>query len=78
MMVEGSFESIIRLLRDSESLPRLARVQRLRLAQATDRGRRDTPLAEGTLRADLVLDAFYGKPEEPAPASSAGSKGGSK
>lgn len=57
MMLEGPFLSIVDMVREIEGLPRLVRVQRVRIAR-TDRGKFED--AGNQLRADLVLDAFYG------------------
>jgi hypothetical protein len=57
MTLDGTFLQIYEVTRYLESLPRLVRLQRLRIAAgAGERGAFDRT---GVVRADLMLDVFY-------------------
>lgn len=72
VMVSGDFGSLVSLLRQIEQFPRLVRVDRMKIG-APSRAKSDEP-ADGMLRADLVLNAFYLGNESTTQAN-AGSKG---
>ena len=58
IIAEGDFVALVDAITAIESLPRLVRVRRVRLASDSDR--RGAPIdRSGTIRADLQLDVFY-------------------
>jgi Tfp pilus assembly protein PilO len=55
--LQGPFPSIAEAVRQIESLPRLVRVQRLRVS--TDQPRRGEVDRSGEVRADVLIEVFY-------------------
>ncbi len=62
IVASGGFVSITEAIRSIEGLPRLVRVRRVRLATESDR-RKGPVDRTGVVRADLLLDVFYGTSE---------------
>lgn len=55
--LQGPFPSIAEAVRQIESLPRLVRVQRLRVS--TEQARRGEVDRSGSVRADVLIEVFY-------------------
>lgn len=69
VVLTGDFTSVYRAVARIEDLPRLVRVERLRVA--LDNHREHDPQRDGVVRADLSIDAFYEKPPDPSAQSDA-------
>lgn len=63
VVINGDFTKVYEAISRIESLPRLVRVERLRVA--LDDHREHEPQREGLVRAELSIDAFYETPIEP-------------
>lgn len=57
IILNGPFTSVYEAIDRIESMPRLVRVERLRITSETEKN--GMPSREGTVRAELSIDAFY-------------------
>lgn len=73
VLVEGSFPEIYGVAKYLESLPRLVRVQRLRIALAGSA--KDTIDRSGVVQAELMIDVFFEPRKVETQASAAPGKG---
>lgn len=60
IVIRGDFPSIVRAVEQTESLPRLVRVQRLRIAQDSRPNQAGGPVdRSGKVKAEISLDVFF-------------------